>query len=165
MNDERKGNFTRIPAVLPIPGLGTLSFLSDLVAYAPADAFDNEAMAIVLRVMWKCHIKRFFLLDMVVYLVFYILWVFLIDKKVSESDRAISLVLMIVNTLNVLREIWQSDFGRHPGYFSSGWNQIDLASAGLVYGYTIPVVMNGKERDFVPLAVVATLLLTMVRIV
>ncbi len=43
--DGKTGKAIRTPAVLPSPGLGTMSFLSDLVWNAPAEAFDNEVMA------------------------------------------------------------------------------------------------------------------------
>lgn len=43
--DESFGNVARTPAVLPLPGLGTMEFLSALVGNAPAEAFDNDAMA------------------------------------------------------------------------------------------------------------------------
>jgi hypothetical protein len=42
---QENGKTVRTAAVLPIPGLGTMSFLSALVQNAPAEAFDNEAMA------------------------------------------------------------------------------------------------------------------------
>jgi hypothetical protein len=115
--------------------------------------------------MWRYHIKKFFILDMIAYLIFFALWVVLIDKDAAESERVIAVVLIGLNSLYLCRELWQSDFCRHVGYFSSGWNQIDLACIGGVYGYSIPVAMNGKNvPDLVPLAVVTTLFLTMVRL-
>ena len=115
--------------------------------------------------MWRYHIKKFFILDMIGYLVFFTLWVVLIDKDVTESERVIAGILIGFNSLSLCRELWQSDFCRHLGYFSSGWNQIDLACIGGVYGYSIPVAMNGKNvADLVPLAVITTLFLTMVRL-
>mmetsp|Transcript_28543 Transcript_28543/g.53678 ORF Transcript_28543/g.53678 Transcript_28543/m.53678 type:complete len:117 (+) Transcript_28543:146-496(+) len=99
---------------------------------------------------------------MVVYLAFFTLWVFLIDNRVSKYDTAIAIVLLILNSINFAREIWQSNFGRHLGYFSSGWNQIDLASIAGVYAYSVLFATSkGNASDHVPLAVITTLLLTM----
>ena len=33
-----------VPAVLPLPGLGTLDFLTGLIANTGPDVFDNDAM-------------------------------------------------------------------------------------------------------------------------
>jgi hypothetical protein len=162
--DEVLGKTMRTPAVLPIPGLGTMSFLSALVSNAPAEAFDNEAMALVLHVMWRNHMMKFFILDMAVYVLFFSLWVCLIEPHGDRADNIIAGILLVLNTLNMGRELWQSDFCRNPDYFSSTWNLIDLTSAGLVYGYTIPAMTSGNISNLVPLAVVTTLLLTLVSV-
>jgi len=55
-----RGYFVRTPAVLPLPGLGTVDFLSSLLVKAPPTVFDNDAMAVVLRVLWNvCRSQTF----------------------------------------------------------------------------------------------------------
>lgn len=150
----------RTSAVLPIPGLGTMNFLSWLVARAPAEAFDNEAMAVVLKVMWRNHIQKYFLLDMIFYISYYTVWIFLIDLNWRKYTAALAIALMVMNTALLCREILQSNL--RWNYFISGWNQIDLVAIGLVYGHTIPASTNQNVDNQVPLSVVTTLLLTMV---
>jgi hypothetical protein len=63
----------RVPAVLPLPGLGSLKFLSSLLYKVPPTAFDNDAMGLVLRVMWVHYIKKYFLFDLILYLFYFAL--------------------------------------------------------------------------------------------
>lgn len=169
--DEDGGTLTRTPAVLPIPGLGSMYFLSMLVARAPATAFDNEAMGIVIRVMWQGYIRKFFLLDTVVFLLYYGLWIFLVEQSAGADVRsrgerkahtATALIVLILNSIFAFKELVQSDLGHRPGYFFSGWNQVDLASIILVYIYASMKATpgSGDEGTLVSLAVFTTLVLT-----
>jgi len=160
----------RTPAVLPLPGLGSFDFLSILTLKAPATAFDNEAMGLVLKVLWKHHIRRYFIVDTMVFTLYYALWMVLVDVTTSSTNylsssrdqQAVASFLIVVNSIFVVKECLQSNFGRRPGYFSSLWNIVDILSCILVYSYTFMVV---TETDFddgtIPVAVVTTLLLTM----
>lgn len=161
---------TRIPAVLPVPGLGSMSFLSALVARAPPTAFDNEAMGIVLQVMWQYHIRWYYVIDTVVFICYYALWILLIEfsatkpagaDELSTADTYIAGTILVINSLFAVKEIVQSNLGRRPGYFQSFWNQVDLISILLVYAYGISItVSEGHNNGKVQLAVVTTLLLT-----
>jgi hypothetical protein len=64
----RRGTM-RTPAVLPIPGLGDMGFLRSLLVHAPTEAFNNDAIALALRVLWEDHIRKYFYLDCVVFLI------------------------------------------------------------------------------------------------
>lgn len=170
---EDEGKISRIPAVLPIPGLGTMDFLSALLANAPAAAFDTEAMDTVLKVLWKEHIRKIYIVDTVLFIFYFGLWVLLIERSavaLAEDDSvqdetstaAIAMSVIAFNTLFATKEMIESSCGRQPGYFASNWNLIDITSIALVYGYSVSVAVGGVKGDkLVPLAVVTTLLLTM----
>lgn len=168
---EDEGEIVRTPAVLPIPGLGSIAFLSALVAKAPATAFDNEAMGVVLEVMWNDHIWKYYMIDTCFFLCYYALWIILIELNTSSSMEeggsdmvtiAVAIVLIVLNSLFAGKEIVQSNYGRRRGYFASSWNWVDVVSILLVWTYAIYVVLEGRrnEQVLVPLAVVTTLLLT-----
>lgn len=167
------GSVMRTPAVLPLPNLGSMQFLSSLIFKAPPTVFDNDAMAVVLRVLWKNHIQKYFILDLILYLIFFSLWIVLVDSKSSGTDArsaafemAIAITVFALNTLFALKELVQSDWGRRPGYMHSKWNVIDLLSIGCVWYYVVAgcFLSNFTELQSAldPLAVITSLLLTMV---
>lgn len=165
------GSFVRVPAVLPLPGLGRMQFLSSLLFKAPPTAFDNNAMAVVLRILWKNHIQKYFILDFIIYMLFYILWIVLVDISLSvDSDirtgtfkMAIAILTFLLNVLFATKEMIQSDFGRQPQYLNSKWNIVDLLSMGCVWCYIIATCFLGSlSSGWQPLAVVTSLLLTLV---
>ena len=86
-----------VPAVLPLPGLGTLDFLSALIAHTGPDVFDNDAMGLVLVVMWNAGVRHYFLIDFVIHTIFCIVWVFFVDRTSS-------------NTANTNNPIWEVTF-------------------------------------------------------
>mmetsp|Transcript_12248 Transcript_12248/g.35536 ORF Transcript_12248/g.35536 Transcript_12248/m.35536 type:complete len:1610 (-) Transcript_12248:86-4915(-) len=160
----------RTPAVLPLPGLGSFEFLSIMILKAPAIAFDNEAMGLVLKVLWRYHIRRYFIVDTLIFALYYSLWVVLVDITTSStqylsstiSHQLVAGVLLAINTLFVMKECLQSNFGRRPGYFSSLWNTVDILSCIMVYSFTMMVITQSDFNDgTVPVAVVTSLLLTM----
>jgi len=192
-----RGYFVRTPAVLPLPGLGTVDFLSSLLVKAPPTVFDNDAMAVVLRVLWNVcrsqtfgsllflsvfnrshhlfagcfqnHIKKYFILDLSLYIIFFVLWIFIVDRKTSSPDATDSTVIgaaavvFLLNSLFAVKELVQSDYGRRSRYITSLWNIIDLLSIACVWYYTatacfINQLKSGRE----PLAVITSLLLTAV---
>jgi hypothetical protein len=165
-----RGHVVRTPAVLPLPGLGSMRFLSSLLAKAPATVFDNDAMAVVLRVLWKTEIQKYFILDLIVYAVFFTLWILLVDAKSSQTDAAgasftlgIAITVLILNTAFAVKELVQSDYGRRAEYIRSIWNIIDLLSIGCVSSYIVAGFWVDESRaGLEPLAVVTSLLLTMV---
>eukprot|EP00934_Nitzschia_sp_Nitz4_P009346 Nitzschia sp. Nitz4//scaffold208_size52459//21883//26692//NITZ4_006812-RA/size52459-snap-gene-0.6-mRNA-1//-1//CDS//3329541657//9336//frame0 len=169
---DYEAKLTRIPAVLPLPGLGSMSFLSSLVARAPPTAFDNEAMGVVLRVMWERHIRTIYIVDTIVFVCYYGLWIAVVEStavNLAESDEdnrrvniAMAAALMTVNSLFAVKECVQSDLGRRPGYFYSMWNQVDIVSIILVYSFGICTELSRRKvQGQVPLEVATTLLLTM----
>ena len=84
-NAERKGQEILVPAVLPLPGLGTLDFLSALITHTGPDVFDNDAMGLVLVVMWNAGGRRYFLIDFIGNVAFSIVWVFFVDHSSSNT--------------------------------------------------------------------------------
>lgn len=172
-----RGTTFRTPAVLPLPGLGRMQFLSFLLVKAPPTVFDNDAMAIVLRVLWRDHIRKWFILDFTLYAIFYVSWILLVDSisvnsldsGLSSEDRKLYVLIVAVttftlNTLFALKELVQSDYGRRSGYIKSTWNQIDLLSIVCVWlvSSTVTVSAGFFESARGPLAVITTLLLTVV---
>ena len=169
---DRRGRSTGAhltPAVLPLPGLGELDFLSTMLSYAPPAAFDNEAMNLVLRVMWKGYIQKYFLVDALVFTVYYSCWVILLELIISSPDVPISIhssmgilsmIVLVLNAAYLSKEIIQSQFGQQWLYFSSIMNAVDLLSIFSVFGYILAAVFAHTRRNLIPLAVVATLLLT-----
>lgn len=164
--------FLRTPAVLPLPGLGTLSFLSSILYKTPPTAFDNVAMGLVLRVMWEHYIKIYFLVDLVLFLFYVSLWVCIVDWTASTTssegdnlngvEKIMTIVMLVVNTLFAAKELRQSRCGRRLAYWASLWNCVDAISIILVYVYSISTIVGGGVgTGNVPLAVVTTLLLTM----
>jgi hypothetical protein len=157
--------------ILFFPGLGEMDFLASLLANAPPRVFDNDAMAVVLRIMWRDHIRKFFLLDTFLFLVYFALWIVLVELTAS-SPTALSYVgetkvmaitrgALTLNSLFAAKELIQSRYGRRPEYLNSGWNVVDLISIGCVYVFIggIMIQVEGYD-DMIPLAVVTSLLLT-----
>ena len=85
MHLDRKDQEILVPAVLPLPGLGTLDFLSALIAHTGPDVFDNDAMGLVLVVMWNAGVRHYFLIDFYINVVFCIVWVFFVDHSSSNT--------------------------------------------------------------------------------
>ena len=83
--EDNRDEVVLIPAVLPLPGLGTLEFLSALTSKMGPNVFDNDAMGLVLRVMWESGIKQYFWLDFTLHVAFFICWVFLVDRTALST--------------------------------------------------------------------------------
>lgn len=162
---------TRTPAVLPLPGLGDMDFLASLLMFAPLEVFENEAMAVVVRVVWYNHVQKFFFLDCIVFTIYYICWVALVELTFSSEDAykfneqyAVSWMAWLTiffNSLFAVKEIMQSRLGNREIYWRSMWNAIDISSVVCVYLYALNVLIRSfNPVGEVPLAVIATLLLT-----
>jgi WD40 repeat protein len=167
-----RARLLRTPAVLPLPGLGSLSFLSSLLQKTSPTAFDNVAMGLVLRVMWDDYIWIFFQIDLIVFLFYCALWVCLVDWTSSTTsvegdsltglEKAMSFVMLVLNTVFAAKELRQSRCGRRLAYWGSLWNAVDSVSIVFVYVYGISTITGGGVgTGNVPLAVFTTLLLTM----
>jgi hypothetical protein len=153
------------------PGLGEMDFLASLLANAPPRVFDNDAMAVVLRIMWRDHIRKFFLLDTFLFLVYFAFLIVLVELTASSPTAlsyvgetkvmAITLGALTLNSLFAAKELIQSRYGRRTEYFNSVWNVVDLISIGCVYVFIggIMIQVEGYD-DMIPLAVVTSLLLT-----
>lgn len=85
MHVDKKDHEILVPAVLPLPGLGTLDFLSALISHTGPDVFDNDAMGLVLVVMWNAGVRRYFLIDFYINVAFCIVWVFFVDHSSSNT--------------------------------------------------------------------------------
>lgn len=150
-----------------------MRFLGALIDNTPPSVFENDAMGLVLRVMWYYHLRKWFLLDVFVYAVFYALWIVYVDWTASTTvratmgigipERAIAGTLIALNTLYGLKEAVQSArSGRRAAYFRSPWNVVDFACILLVYAYVLStVVRGGAGSGYVPLIVFTTFFLTL----
>lgn len=164
------GGSIRTPAVLPLPGLGNMSFLSNLLVSSPAEVFDNDAMALVLRVLWKNYIRRYYYFDFCVFMTYYLCWIVLVETAtilsptgqiVMKNASALSVLLPVVllfNTLFATKEIIEGIYGMKNMYWRSMWNACDWMGIFSVYSYTINLLCTGNH--LVPLAVGTTLCLT-----
>jgi hypothetical protein len=153
------------------PGLGEMDFLASLLANAPPRVLDNDAMAVVLRIMWRDHIRKFFLLDTFLFLVYFAFWIVLVELTASSPTAlsyagetkvmAITLGTLTLNSLFATKELIQSRYGRRTEYFNSVWNVVDLISIGGVYVFIGGIMIQVKGYDdMIPLAVVTSLILT-----
>jgi WD40 repeat protein len=162
---------TRTPAVLSLPGLGDMDFLASILMYAPLEVFENEAMAVVVRVVWYNHIRKFFLLDCALYAIYYVCWISLVELTLLSKDnqwevewitlKLIAMTTATFNTIFAVKEIMQVRLGNRELYLKSWWNVVDILSIIGVYVHTLGVMIYGNiQANQVPLAVVTTLLLT-----
>ena len=116
-----------MPAVLPLPGLGTLDFLSALISHTGPDVFDNDAMGLVLVVMWNAGVRYYFLIDFSINVLFCIVWVLFVDRSSSNTADASNPVLfvtslawtvLILNIIFIIEQIIRL-IGRRGGRFRS----------------------------------------------
>ena len=169
---DLRGGTSRAAAVLPLPGLGGMDFLSSLLSHAPAEVFDNVPMALVVRTMWNDHIRVFFYLDFFIFMVFYACWVALVeivagaDLSSSElgmmsGESNLSIITLTLNTLFGLKEVCQSRMGKRGAYWRSLWNYFDILAIGCVYLYILNVFLRFFRGDgHIPLSVVTSFILT-----
>ena len=164
------GGSIRTPAVLPLPGLGDMSLLASLLVSAPAEVFDNDAMALVLRVLWKQYIRRYYYIDFCIYITYYICWIVLVEtvtilspsgqiviKDISTFTILVPVVVLF-NTIFAAKEITEGIYGMKFLYWRSWWNACDWMGIVSVYSYSINLLYTGNH--LVPLAVGTTLCLT-----
>lgn len=162
------------PAVLPMPDLGTRHFLASLINSATPAAFDNEAMGLVVRVMWNDFIRQYFLVDLSLFFTFFLLWTVLVDMTSSTTasssdsrggflgtESIVGVTVCVLNTGFAIKETIQAKFFKSRAYYTSVWNTVDILSIFLVYGYVGSTSWRGGPGSGnVPLAVLTTLLLT-----
>jgi Ion transport protein len=164
------GGSIRTPAVLPIPGLGDMSLLANLLVSAPAEVFDNDAMALVLRVLWDGYIRRYYYIDFCLFVTYYLCWIVLVETVtiVSSSGSIVTTdaaplrimlpLLVLLNSLFAAKEIVEGIYGTKFVYWRSMWNACDWMAIVTVYSYTVNLLLTGNH--LIPLAVVTTLCLT-----
>ncbi|KAL7564175.1 hypothetical protein ACA910_021149 [Epithemia clementina (nom. ined.)] len=168
-SDQHEKNLT--PAVLPLPGLGNMEFLSALLWKANPDAFDNAAMGVVLRVLWTDHIRIIFYLDFFLCLCFYGCWVALIESNVRigswgdssyKPAKGLAVAVFLLNTVFGVKEMVEARFGRRSSYFRNFWNFADIVSLVFVYAFVAYELLppTNSENILVPLAVATTFALT-----
>lgn len=163
----------RTPAVLPLEGLGSVTFLHSLIDSAPPDVFDNDAMGVVLRVMWYSQVRFYFLIDFTVYILFYVVWILYINwtatttvlnSPLYQNQWAailVSAIVIIFNTIFAIKELAESDWGRNRRHLLSWWNIVDFISTVLVYAYVLSTGVIGIGGGSVPLGVITTVFLTL----
>eukprot|EP00977_Amphora_coffeiformis_P009223 scaffold2102_cov161-Amphora_coffeaeformis.AAC.7 len=158
------------PAVLPLPGPGEMDFLSALLSFSRADIWDNEAMALVLRVLWKEHIRKLFVIDFILYLALCVCWVGLLEAELVSSSlpqlndtglETLKYATFVLNSIFALKETLEARYGRRPGYFRSFWNSVDILAVGLIYAYLLYRWAERGTNASVSLAVASTLVSTM----
>lgn len=114
-----------------------MSLLANLLVSAPAEVFDNDAMALVLRVLWKQYIRRYYYIDFCIYITYYICWIVLVEtatilspsgqiliKDVSTLTILVPVVVMF-NTIFAAKEITEGIYGMKFMYWRSWWNASD----------------------------------------
>lgn len=175
---QERGLLFLTPAVLPLPDLGTRGFLTSLINTSTPSVFDNEAMGLVVRVMWRDFIRPYFLVDLSIFSVYLLLWTALVDLTSSNTATStwknntlafqpanvsiIGVVVVILNTVFAVKEMIQSKYFTSKAYYKSLWNAVDVFSILSVYFYVLSTVARGGPGNGnVPLAVFTTLLLTM----
>jgi Ion transport protein len=127
-------------------------------------------MAVVLRVLWKHHIRRYYYVDCCLFAAFYISWVVLVEMATSSTSTAsfklggtqagtkMVLVVVTFNTLFALKELVEARYGKRSIYWWSLWNTCDMIAGLSVYAYAAEILSTGDS--LVPLAVCTTLFLT-----
>lgn len=163
-----RGGSIRTPAVLPVPGLGNIDFLSSLLRVSRADVFDNDAMAVVLRVLWRHHIRKFYYIDCCFFASFYLSWIVFLELVTTSeitntmnprTTPTLALVIISLNTMFAAKEVIEAIATKLSVYFGSLWNFCDLVAIASVYAYTLEIFVTGNSH--VPLAVCTTLFLTL----
>lgn len=162
----------RIPALLPLPGLGSFEFLKTLTNECPPSVFDNDAMGLVLDIMWRKHVRHFFLADLALYIGMYILWIVFVDSTSSSTSRisdswsdtttvGFGVTLVVLNTVFAVKELIQSGWGLSSDHFRQIWNIADFLCIIFVYATTTMTMIQGTGRGSVTLGVLGSLVLTM----
>jgi hypothetical protein len=126
---EKKDEVILIPAVLPLPGLGTLDFLSALLAMPNigSEVFDNDAMGLVLTVLWNAGIKHYFFVDFILNIVFSSCWINFVDRSasstsiVSNDANMVTILAWSVILINIIFTVEQGVrfFTRRGHFFRS----------------------------------------------
>ena len=123
---ENKDEIFRVPAVLPLPGLGSFEFLSLLTTETNSNMFDNDAMGLVLNVMRNSGVRRYFLADFILYIVLFVCWVLLVDSSAHSTSssgnfdwpvKTLIVIVLMLNTLLFTEEFIQSNFLRRREHF------------------------------------------------
>jgi hypothetical protein len=152
------------PACLPLPGLGSYKFLTTLTTDCPAPVFDNDAMGLVLRIMWRNYIRRYFMLDLIIYVAYYGVWVSYLSCTIpytlshQPTRYILSGLLFGFNVLYTLKEVYQSHWCRDIDYFKNWWNFVDFLS--IIFSGLYTATTLASEVGNVYLAVFGTLALT-----
>jgi hypothetical protein len=160
----KQDGMMRTPAVLPLPGLGDMGLLACLLASAPPEVFDADAMGIVLRVLWHDHIRIYYHIDCILFVIYYGCWVALIERTLAweegffSSQNMMMYVVTCFNTLFTLKELMEGRYGTRKNYWHSIWNYFDTISMILVYAFVAEIAFTGDVLP--PLGVAATLFLT-----
>ena len=158
------------PAVLPLPGLGQMEFLSSLLWNAPPDVFDNAAMGVILRVLWTCHIRNIFYMDFFLFICFYGCWIALVESKVGgdswdstpeRTTNGLPVIVLLLNSVFGVKETVEAGWGRGAGYFRNFWNAADILSIVFVYAFVgYELLQIDSKQVLVPLAVTTTFAMT-----
>mmetsp|Transcript_5230 Transcript_5230/g.9965 ORF Transcript_5230/g.9965 Transcript_5230/m.9965 type:complete len:1602 (+) Transcript_5230:107-4912(+) len=178
---EHKDEVILIPAVLPLPGLGSLDFLSALLAMpnTGSEVFDNGAMGLVLTVLWNAGIKHYFFVDFILNVIFCSCWINFVDRSASSTSSIATdtkVVTILAWSVILINIIFTAEQGirfltRRGHFFRSNWHIVEVVCIVLVYVYCAMVLMDDREDNSimlmtnsgqgnVPLAVITTLFLT-----
>jgi Ion transport protein len=127
-------------------------------------------MALVLGVMWRDNVRKYFVLDCLLFVVYFACWVVLLELMFQSSSNsmpisttsvdALSLVVVGLNSLFLSKEIIQSGYCGRTTYFFSLWNWVDLSSILCIYIFVLATFVSDTGVEMIPLGVVTTLLLT-----
>jgi hypothetical protein len=111
---DQRGEEELVPAVLPLPGLGNLDFLSALISNTGPDVFDNDAMGLVLVVMWNAGVRRYFLIDFFFNTTFCVIWVLFVDRTSSNTANSsnnvwgvtfLSWATLVLNVMFIVEQV------------------------------------------------------------
>jgi hypothetical protein len=78
--------------MLPIPNLSSLTFLSALTVDCDREVFAVDELGAILHELWEEEIKWIFIVDFLIYVVFFICWGILVTSVRATSFTKLSFV-------------------------------------------------------------------------
>ena len=78
--------------IFPIPNLSSLSFLSALTLDCELEIFATDQLGVIVDELWEEEIKWIFIVDFLIYVVFFISWGVLVNSVRATKYTELSVV-------------------------------------------------------------------------